>query len=101
VNRVLADPSYDDRLEDRLAAMRALVAEIVDFRNAASFALGFEWSARSTAEREEFARLFADLLQTSVFRLGRRPGPTRQRARRDLRRRAHRSQWRHGRHAPC
>ena len=67
VNRVLADPSYDDRLADRLAAMRALVAEIVDFRNAASFALGFEWSARSTAEREEFARLFADLLQTSVF----------------------------------
>ena len=67
VNRVLADPSYDDRLPDRLAAMRALVAEIVDFRNAASFALGFEWSARSTAEREEFARLFADLLQTSVF----------------------------------
>jgi phospholipid transport system substrate-binding protein len=47
--------------------MRALVAEVVDFRNAASAALGFEWSMRSTSEREEFARLFADLLQTSVF----------------------------------
>ena len=67
VNGVLADPTYDDRLSERLAAMRALVADVIDFRNAAATALGFEWSMRSTGEREEFARLFADLLQTSVF----------------------------------
>ena len=67
VNGVLADSSYDDRLPERLEAMRSLVGEVVDFRSAASAALGFEWSLRSNSEREEFARLFADLLQTSVF----------------------------------
>lgn len=67
VNRVIADPAYDDRLPERLAAMRGLVVEIVDFGNAAAVALGPEWAARTPGEREEFVRLFADLLQTSVF----------------------------------
>jgi phospholipid transport system substrate-binding protein len=67
VNRVLADQSYEDRLPERLAALRALVVEVVDFRDAAAVALGPEWSSRTPGEREEFVRLFADLLQTSVF----------------------------------
>ncbi len=67
VNRLLVDPAYDDRLPERLGAIRALVGELVDFRSAAVLALGAEWDTRTSAEREEFARLFADLLQTSVL----------------------------------
>jgi phospholipid transport system substrate-binding protein len=67
VNRLIADPSYDDRMQERMTALRRLVAEIVDFRSAAVIALGPEWSARTASERDEFARLFADLLQASVF----------------------------------
>jgi phospholipid transport system substrate-binding protein len=67
VNRLLADPAYDDRLPERLGAIRALVVELVDFRSAAMLALGAEWTARTPAERDEFARLFADLLHTAMF----------------------------------
>jgi len=67
VNRVLTDPGYEDRLPERLGALRALVIEMVDFGHAAEFALGSEWPARTRTEREEFIRLFTDLMQTSVF----------------------------------
>jgi phospholipid transport system substrate-binding protein len=67
VNGLIADPRYDDRMQERMTALRRLVAEIVDFRSAAVIALGPEWSARTARERDEFARLFADLLQASVF----------------------------------
>jgi phospholipid transport system substrate-binding protein len=66
VNRIIADPAYDDRLADRIAALRALLADMVDFRSAAAAALGSEWAARAPQERDEFVRLFTDLLQTSV-----------------------------------
>jgi phospholipid transport system substrate-binding protein len=67
VNRLLVDPAYEDRLPERLGAVRALLTDLVDFRMAAMLALGGEWEVRTPAEREEFARLFADLLQTSMF----------------------------------
>ena len=66
VNRTLADPAFEDRPLDRLPVLRALVADVVDFRTAAAVALGNEWAPRSFAEREEFVGLFTDLLQTSV-----------------------------------
>jgi phospholipid transport system substrate-binding protein len=66
-NRIIVDPAYDGRPEGRLTALRQLVTEMVDFRNAATLALGPEWSARSASERDEFVHLFTDLLETSVF----------------------------------
>ena len=67
VNRLLMDPVYEDRLPERLGAIRALVVELVDFRTASTLALGGEWAARTPDERDEFTRLFTDLLQTSMF----------------------------------
>ena len=67
VNRVIADSSYDVRPDARLAALRRLVADVVDFRSAAAIALGSEWAARSSGEREDFVRMFTALLETSVF----------------------------------
>jgi len=66
-NRIIVNPAFDARPDERLAALRRLVTEMVDFRNAAAIALGPEWSPRSAAERDEFVRLFTDLLETSVF----------------------------------
>ena len=66
-NRMIVDPAFDARPDERLAALRGLVTEMVDFRNAAAIALGPEWSPRSASERDEFVRLFTDLLETSVF----------------------------------
>jgi phospholipid transport system substrate-binding protein len=67
VNRVIGDPGYDDLPQERFGALRRLVVDVVDFRNAAALALGPEWGRRTPAEREEFIRYFGDLLQTSVF----------------------------------
>ena len=66
-DRIIVDPAYDARPEERLTALRGLVAEMVDFRHAAAVALASEWELRSAGERDEFVRLFADLLETSVF----------------------------------
>ena len=67
VNQAITDPSPDRRLEDRLSTIRALVSDMIEFRAAARVALGAEWAERTPAQQDEFVRLFADLLQTSVF----------------------------------
>ena len=67
VNRIIVDPSYDARPEERLVAVRRLVTDMVDFRHAAGIALGSEWAARTPGDREEFVRLFTTLLETSLF----------------------------------
>jgi phospholipid transport system substrate-binding protein len=67
VNRIIADPGYDDRPQERFGALRRLVVDVVDFRNAAALALGPEWGPRTPNEREEFIRYFGELLQTAVF----------------------------------
>ncbi len=56
-----ADPLHD--LEEPRRAVRALVSEVFDFRDAASVAVGPLWRSRSPLEQEEFIRLFADLLE--------------------------------------
>ena len=67
VNQVIKDPAEDRRLDERLTAMRELVTEVIDFRAAATLALGSEWAARTPIEQDEFVTLFSALLQTSVF----------------------------------
>ncbi len=62
-NRIVLSPDPDLLVEARRHMIRALASEVFDFREAASLALGPEWQARTPAEREEFTRLFADLLE--------------------------------------
>jgi phospholipid transport system substrate-binding protein len=62
-NRIVLSPDPDLLAETRRQNIRTLAHEVFDFREAASLALGSEWQARTPAEREEFARLFADLLE--------------------------------------
>lgn len=52
---------------ERLGAVRAMLADVFDFRGAAELALGQYWSTRTPAERREFLPLFADLLERSYL----------------------------------
>jgi phospholipid transport system substrate-binding protein len=63
----ILDSRTDEGLEARMAAIRAIVKEIVDVPSAAQLSLGPSWSARTAAERDEFVRLFADLLERSLI----------------------------------
>src|SRR2546428_9930304 len=53
--------------EDRRGALRKIVSEIFDVNETAKRALGHHWAARTPAEREEFVRLFGDLLERACF----------------------------------
>lgn len=69
VLQVLEDPALkqDARVAERRAAIRTLAHEIFDFRELAQRALARHWQARTPAERDEFVRLFADLLERSYI----------------------------------
>ena len=66
-NRIITAPEADHDPTGALARVRVLVAGGFDFRGAAEQALGREWAARSRAERDEFVRLFADLLDRNLI----------------------------------
>ena len=65
VNTVLIGPIRQDQLAERVLAVRALLSPILDFRNAATRALGGEWGALTGAEQDEFVKVFTDLLERS------------------------------------
>jgi phospholipid transport system substrate-binding protein len=55
----------DARERERRAAIRRVADEIFDFGEMARRSLGRHWPERSPAERQEFTRLFSDLLERS------------------------------------
>ncbi len=63
----ILDPQTGEGVEARLGAIRAIVKEIVDVPAAAQLSLGPSWNARTAGERDEFVRLFADLLERSLI----------------------------------
>lgn len=63
----ILDPLTGEGLEARLGAIRAIIKEIVDVPAAAQLSLGPSWNARTAAERDEFVRLFAELLERSLI----------------------------------
>jgi len=63
VNRLLEDPALQEKPPKLLEAIRKVVIDCFDVRQAASLALGREWHARTSTERDEFVQLFGDLLQ--------------------------------------
>src|SRR5882724_150461 len=67
VNRLLDDPGLQEKSTELLAAIHTVVDGSFDFREASQRALGREWRARTPAERDEFVRLFADLLERSYI----------------------------------
>ncbi|MEX2147656.1 MAG: ABC transporter substrate-binding protein, partial [Candidatus Rokuibacteriota bacterium] len=66
-NRIVLSPDPAFVVEARRHIIRTLAYDVFDFHDAAALALGPEWQARTPAEREEFTRLFADLLETGYI----------------------------------
>jgi phospholipid transport system substrate-binding protein len=62
-NTILTDPATEHRPLDRLAAVRALLDTVFDFRDAAERSLGRQWHASSVAEQNDFTRLFTEFMQ--------------------------------------
>lgn len=52
---------------ERRVALRKIADEIFDWGETAKRSLGMHWRERTPAEREEFVRLFADLLERSYM----------------------------------
>jgi phospholipid transport system substrate-binding protein len=63
VDRVIADAVATGDAETPRARILALGRDLVDVPSAAELVLGPEWQVRTPAEREEFARAFAGLLE--------------------------------------
>ena len=68
VLKILQNPSMT--LPERREAVRHLAEEVFDVNETAQRALGQHWQQRTPAEREEFVKLFANLLeQTYISRI--------------------------------
>jgi phospholipid transport system substrate-binding protein len=65
VVKILRDPELagDARATERSAAVNKVADEIFDFGETAKRALGPHWAQRTPAERDEFVRLFTELVQ--------------------------------------
>jgi phospholipid transport system substrate-binding protein len=69
VLKVLDDPEMkrDSRAKDRRVAVRKIAEDIFDFQETAKRSLARHWQPRTPSERDEFVRLFADLLERSYI----------------------------------
>jgi phospholipid transport system substrate-binding protein len=69
VATILRNPelSGDGRVAERNAAVNRVADEIFDFAETAKRSLGQHWAPRTPAEREEFVRLFTELLQRTYL----------------------------------
>jgi phospholipid transport system substrate-binding protein len=69
VIKTVDDPELkkEGRAGERRAAVRKIAGEIFDVNETAKRSLGRHWQARTPAEREEFARLFAGLLERAYL----------------------------------
>jgi phospholipid transport system substrate-binding protein len=69
VLQILSDPNLqtDAKTTERRAAIRAVASDIFDFTEISQRSLARHWAARTPAERQEFVRLFGDLLEHSYI----------------------------------
>ncbi len=69
VVKILKDPAVagDEKADERRAAISTVADEIFDFGEAARRSLGQHWAQRTAAEREEFVRLFTELVRRTYF----------------------------------
>lgn len=68
VLKLVGDPAgRRETARERRAALRKVADEIFDWEETARRSLGMHWQQRTIAEREEFVRLFADLLERSYL----------------------------------
>lgn len=67
VLRALADPALKNDARARRTEIRTIAEDFFDVRETAQRALGRHWQARTPAERDEFVRLFGDVLERAYL----------------------------------
>jgi phospholipid transport system substrate-binding protein len=69
VLKVLDDAALKapDKAKERRVAVRKIADDIFDFGETAKRSLGRHWAARTPQERDEFVKLFGDLLERSYI----------------------------------
>ena len=67
VLKLMDDPALKDKPKDKRAAVRKVADDIFDFGETAKRSLGRHWADRTQAERDEFVKLFGDLLERSYI----------------------------------
>jgi len=67
VIKVLDDPALKDKPAERRTQVRKMAEDIFDYPDTARRALGNHWNQRTPQEREEFTRLFGDLLDRAYI----------------------------------
>jgi phospholipid transport system substrate-binding protein len=69
VDRVLKllEDKAPEKAKERRTAVRKVADDIFDFAETAKRSLGRHWAARTPEEREEFVKLFGDLLERSYI----------------------------------
>jgi phospholipid transport system substrate-binding protein len=66
--KLVGDPGVRrESVRERRALLRRIADEIFDWEETAKRSLGSHWQQRTSAEREEFVRLFADMLERSYM----------------------------------
>ena len=65
--QLLDDPALKNSPAERHEKVRKVIEEVFDYPDTARRALGPHWTARSPQEREEFTRLFADILDRAYI----------------------------------
>ncbi len=67
--KILGDPELagDDKISQRKTAVARIAGELFDFGEMSKRTLGQHWEQRTPAERQDFARLFTDVIQRSYF----------------------------------
>jgi len=67
--KILGDPDLrgDEKASQRKTAVTRVAGEIFDFTEMSKRTLGRHWDQRTPAERQDFARLFTELIQRSYF----------------------------------
>ncbi|PYN08108.1 MAG: hypothetical protein DME02_09005, partial [Candidatus Rokuibacteriota bacterium] len=66
-NGVILAPESEGSADARVAAVRALVAEVFDVDGAAALALGRRWEALAPPARATFTRLYADVVERAYL----------------------------------
>ena len=67
VIKILDDPALKSKPAVRREQVRKIAEEIFDYPDTARRALGAHWNARTPQERDEFTRLFGDLLDRAYI----------------------------------
>jgi phospholipid transport system substrate-binding protein len=67
VVKILSDPALQDKPDVRRTEVRKAAESIFDYPDTARRALGPHWNSRTPQQQQEFAKLFADLLDRSYI----------------------------------